>query len=164
MVSPPRPPRRLAFTANVAGLTGSKLLALLSAMQLQAAHLGVFTETRSKDSPETLLARQPGAGALAGSWRFFHARGNGHTEGVAMAIAADSDLASFTPWTQLQSPRVLRLDGLLEALRSAAPWPRWAAGVHHRRLRPDGSIRAPPLLYGHPPPLPARGSPHHRRR
>jgi exonuclease III len=104
----------LAFTANVAGLTGSKLLALLSAMQLQAAHLGVFTETRSKDSPETLLARQPGAGALAGSWRFFHTRGNGHTEGVAIAIAADSDLAAFTPWNQLQSPRVLRLDGTLE--------------------------------------------------
>ena len=114
MVSPPGRPATSAFLANVAGLTGSKLLAMLSAMQLQAAHLGIFAETRSRDSPETLLARQPGAGALAGGWRFFHTPGDGHSKGVTIAIATDSDLASFTQWNQLKSPRVLRLDGLME--------------------------------------------------
>jgi exonuclease III len=104
----------LAITANVAGLTGSKLLALLTAMHLQAAQLVVLTETRTADSPETLLAREPGAGALAGSWRLFHTPGTGNTGGVVIAVAADSELASFSVWSQLQSPQVLRLDGLLE--------------------------------------------------
>ena len=107
-------PRLLALTANVAGLTGSKLLALLAAMQLKPAQLGIFTEARVQVPPETLLAREPGAGALAGSWRFFHTPGTGHTGGVTIAIANSSGLASFTVWNELQSPRVLRLDGELE--------------------------------------------------
>ena len=114
MVTPPAPPR-LAITANVAGLTGSKLLELLTAMQLKAAHLGIFTETHTKASPESLLAREPGAGAIAGSWRLFHIPGSGHTGGVVIAIAASSDFAPFKVWPELDgAQRVLRLDGVLE--------------------------------------------------
>ena len=112
-------PRRQAITANVRGLTGSKLVAFLAHMQLLGFHLGILTETQVTASPETLLARTPGAGALAGGWRFFHTPGSGTTGGVVIAIAASSDFAGFSQWTQRQSERVLRLDGQLEGQPSS---------------------------------------------
>ena len=173
MVNTPRAPRHYAITANVAGLTGSKLLALLTAMQLQAAHLGVFTETRTTSSPETLLAREPGAGAIAGSWRLFHTPGNGHTGGVVIAIAATSNLASFTVWPQLNgAQRVLRLDGVLEGQPASIIGVYAPAETSERRRFYASTL--PHFFFfffsecyitdaNTKHPLPAPRSPHHRR-
>lgn len=112
---PASAPRHSAVTLNVMGLSGSKLCTALTVMQQQAVHLGIFTETLSRESPETLLARTPGAAAVSSHWRFHHVPGTGHTGGVTIAIAASSPFSSFRPYVGLSGAhRVLRLDGQLD--------------------------------------------------
>jgi len=115
MVNPSPAPRLTAFTANMRGLTGGKLRDALLFMQLESVQLGVLTETHSKESPEVLLARTPGAGAISGNWLFHYVSGTGHTGGVVIAISTSSAFAAFRPWPELDGAhRILRLDGSLD--------------------------------------------------
>ena len=114
-MKPRSPPRRLAIAANVAGLSGGKLLSILIYMQERAAHLGIFSETKTKESPENLLARTPGAAAVIGSWIFHHTPGTGLTAGITIVIAAASEFAAFQRWEgHGDEGRVIRLDGPLD--------------------------------------------------
>ena len=89
------PPGLSLVCLNVQGLTGPKLVHLLSWLKEKRVDAAVLTETRCTSSPEDLLRRQPGAGVLLPGARFFHVPGTGHTEGVCVVLGPS--LAHSTP-------------------------------------------------------------------
>lgn len=80
------PPGLVLVCLNVQGLTGPKLAYLLSWLKEQRVDAAVLTETKCTFSPEDLLRRQPGAGAILPGAQFFHVPGTGHSEGVCLVL------------------------------------------------------------------------------
>ena len=96
---------------NVHGLTGQKLLHLLSWLQETHADGAILTETQTPSDPEDLLRHQPGAGAIWPGARFFHCPGSGHTLGITVVFGPSVLVTDVAPFVDLDSGgRILRLD------------------------------------------------------
>jgi exonuclease III len=106
------PPPGVSFVLqNVCGLTGRKLLDMLSWMREKHFHAAVLTETCTSSDPADLLRRLPGAGAFWPGARFFHVPGTGPTEGVTVILGPDCHLLAPAQFEELDGAgRVLRLD------------------------------------------------------
>jgi len=153
---PVRAPPSLALVClNVQGLTGPKLVHLLSWLKEQHVDAAVLTETCCTSSPEDLLCRQPGAGVLLPGARFFHVPGTGHTEGVCIILGpslAHSD-AQMVPGPP-GSGRALRVDlrlqqQLVSLVGVYAPaQPAARPGFFADQLRPLLPLDGRPLLVG----------------
>ena len=103
------PPGLLLLTLNVCGLTGSKLVTLLSWLKEKRVDIAVLTETKLSSSVEDLLRRVPGAGALWPGARILSCPGNGHTLGIAVVLG---------PTCQAMGPAVFQgADGAGRLLR-----------------------------------------------
>lgn len=106
------PPPSVHFVLqNVCGLTGRKLVDMLSWLREKQAHGAVLTETCATSDPADLLRRLPGAGAFWPGARFFYCPGTGHTQGVTIILGPDCHLTEPTQFAGLDGGgRVLRLD------------------------------------------------------
>ena len=105
------PPGLLLVSLNVRGLTGPKLLDLLSWLKEKQTDVAILTETQTVNDPADLLRRQPGAGALWPGARFFHCPGNGHTLGITFILGPTCHLTQPALFTSLDGEgRILRLD------------------------------------------------------
>lgn len=105
------PPGFVLVCLNVQGLTGPKLLSLLSWLKEQQVDAAVLTETRSSSSPEDLLHRLPGAGAIWPGARFFHTPGTGFSEGVCIVLGPScGSCAPLLVPCPSGTGRLLRLD------------------------------------------------------
>ena len=80
------PPGLLLVCQNVHGLTGPKLLDLLSWLREKQVDIAILTETQTALDPADLLRRQPGAGAIWPEAQFYHCSGSGHTLGICVIL------------------------------------------------------------------------------
>ena len=111
MPRPLAPPGFLMVCQNVQGLTGLKLLQLLSWFSEHQVDIAILTETQTTSDPEDLLRRTPGAGTIWPGATFFFCPGNGHTQGVCIIMGPSMQLCSpvLFPLTMTQG-RLLRVD------------------------------------------------------
>lgn len=153
---PGRAPPGIVFVClNVQGLTGPKLVHVLSWLKELRVDLAVLTETRSTSSPEDLLRRQPGAGVLLPGAQFFHVPGTGHSEGVCIVLGPS--LANSEPQQAPSAPgpgRAVRVDLLLRQQSVsvvgvyAPAQPADRSGFFADQLRPLLPADGRPLLLG----------------
>ena len=109
-------PGLLFLLLNVRGLTGCKLVHLISWLKEKRVDVAVFTETQLSSSPDDLLKRLPGAGALWPGARVHHCPGTGHTEGVAIVLGPRCNALSPALFQDIQGGgRLLRIDFTIEA-------------------------------------------------
>ena len=110
------PPGLRLATVNACGLTGSKLIKLVS--WARELHLDgvVVTETKIAENPEDLFRRASGSGAIWPGAQFFYTPGTGFTGGVLVILGPSShvtDITVFTPPDPVDPfslSRTLRLD------------------------------------------------------
>lgn len=83
-------------TINACGLSGHKLVKLVS--WLRESHFDgvVVTETQIAENPEDLFRRQPGSGAIWPGAQFFHVPGTGHTGGILVILGPSSSFSNIT--------------------------------------------------------------------
>ena len=108
------------FMFFVCGLTGCKLVQLISWLKEKRVDVAVFTETHLSSSPEDLLRRLPGAGALwPGVW-ILSCRGTGHTEGITVVLSPRCNTLSSALFQDIQGGgRLQSIDFAIEAQPTA---------------------------------------------
>ena len=100
-------------TINACGLSGQKLVKLVSWSRESHFDGVIVTETHSAENPVDLFRRQPGSGAIWPGAQFFHVPGNGNTGGVLVILGPSSSLSNITQFISPNnddSGRILRLD------------------------------------------------------
>ena len=108
-------PGLLFLLLNVRGLTGCKLVQLISWLKEKRVDVAVFTETHLSSSPEDLLRRLPGAGALWPGVRIHSCPGTGHTEGITVVLSPRCNALSPALFQDIQGGgRLLRIDFTIE--------------------------------------------------
>jgi exonuclease III len=109
-LSAPRP-GVLFVSFNPHGLTGPKLVSILSWLREIHADGAILTETQSPSDIADLLRTQPGAGAIWPGSQIFTCPGSSHTEGVCIILGPAATLSNPIRFTAFPDHgRILRLD------------------------------------------------------